>query len=172
MTFAPRLALGLIAATFVAPAALADGHVGPRMVGALVTPGGTQVGSVSIFETASGVVRVNIQATQMTEGPHGVHLHEVGDCGDGGKAAGGHIAGDADHGLVEGGPHPGDLPNGFVQADGVLAMEALTDRIDVTADLMDADGSALVIHAGPDDYTSQPSGASGDRIACAVLEAS
>ena len=134
-----------------------------------MSPDGASMGSISLFETDSGVIRINIQATGLEPGGHGVHLHETGSCEDGGKAAGGHIAGDAMHGLVEGGPHPGDLPNGFVEEDGVLSMEALTDRIDI-ATLMDEDGSAFVIHAGPDDYESQPSGDSGDRVGCAVLE--
>ena len=69
-----------------------------------------------------------------------------------------------------GGPHPGDLPNVHIQADGVIAVEYFTDRITV-ADLLDADGSAFVIHSDADDYASQPSGAAGDRLACAVIEA-
>ncbi len=164
-----KLATALLPFALLATPALSDAHVGPRLTGEIVTPDGASVGSVSIFETDSGVIRVNVQATQTTAGSHGVHLHEVGSCEEGGKAAGGHIAGDAMHGLVAGGPHPGDLPNGIVEDDGVLSMEALTDRLDI-ATLMDADGSALIIHAGPDDYTSQPSGDSGDRVACAVLE--
>lgn len=158
----------LLPAALIAAPALSQEDVGPRLTGELMSPEGASAGSVSIFETPSGVIRINIQATGMTPGSHGVHLHEVGSCEDGGEAAGGHIAGDAMHGLVEGGPHPGDLPNGIVEEDGVLSMEALTDRLDV-ATLMDDDGSALVIHEGPDDYVSQPSGDSGGRVACAVL---
>lgn len=163
-----RLALPL--AFLIATPVLADGHVGPRVTGDLNDPDGNLIGSVSIFETASGIVRVNVQATNLAAGGHGVHLHETGSCEDAFDAAGGHIADGMEHGLVDGGPHPGDLPNGFVEEDGVLSMEALTDRVSVEEHLLDDDGAALVIHAGPDDYESQPSGASGERVACAVLE--
>ena len=69
---------------------------------------------------------------------------------------------------VEGGPHPGDMPNAMVGDDGVLNVTYF--KSDLTSEmLMDADGSAFVVHSGADDYTSQPSGAAGSRIACAVL---
>ncbi|MCK0167096.1 superoxide dismutase family protein [Jannaschia sp. S6380] len=163
------LTLALPLALIAGPA-LADAHVGPRLTGTILNPAGENIGSVSLFDTASGVIRVNVQATGLSAGGHGVHLHETGLCEGDFSSAGGHIAGDANHGLVEGGPHPGDLPNGFVEEDGVLSMEALTDRITMDV-LMDGDGSALIIHSGPDDYESQPAGDAGDRVACAVLAA-
>lgn len=164
------LAIAALPALFATPL-LADDHVGARVTGDLTNPGGEIVGSVSVFETASGIVRIIVQATDLTPGTHGVHLHETGSCEDGFAAAGGHIADGMEHGLVAGGPHPGDLPNGFVGDDGVLSMEAFNTSISVADHLMDADGAALIIHSGPDDYESQPSGASGDRVACAVLDA-
>ncbi len=167
---AQLLALAALPALLAAPA-LADAHVGARVTGELRDLAGGSVGSVSIFETASGIVRVNVQATGLTPGGHGVHLHETGLCEGDFTSAGGHISGGMEHGLVAGGPHPGDLPNGFVQEDGVLSMEAFNSLISVTEHLMDEDGAALIIHSGPDDYESQPSGASGDRVACAVLDA-
>ena len=151
----------------------ADGHVEARMTGALVDPEGNQIGSVSIFDTASGIVRVTIAGEPISEGGHGIHLHEVGECEGDFSSAGGHIAGESQHGLVKGGPHPGDLPNGFVTAGSMaLNYEAFSNWVDVDADLLDGDGSSIIIHSGPDDYESQPSGASGSRIACAVLEES
>lgn len=165
-----RLSPLLLPLALLPAAAFADAHVGPRMTGTIMSPEGENIGSVSLFETDSGVIRVNVQATGLAAGGHGVHLHETGLCEGDFSSAGGHIAGDANHGLVEGGPHPGDLPNGFVEDDGVLSMEALTDRIAVDM-LMDDDGSALIIHSGPDDYESQPAGDAGGRVACAVLAA-
>ena len=70
---------------------------------------------------------------------------------------------------MEGGPHPGDLPNAHVQDDGMLAVEVFSGGFDIAEHLMDADGSAFIIHAGADDYESQPSGDAGGRVACAVL---
>lgn len=141
----------------------------PRMTGEIVSPDGEALGSVSVFETESGIIRVNVQATGMEPGPHGVHLHETGTCDGDFSSAGGHIAGDAEHGLVAGGPHPGDLPNAIVEEDGVLSMEAFAVAALTPDMLTDEDGAALIVHSGPDDYMSQPSGESGDRVACAVL---
>jgi len=66
------------------------------------------------------------------------------------------------------GPHAGDLPNISVSSSGV-AMQTLVLSHASFTELADADGSALVIHAGPDDYMTDPSGNSGGRIACAVV---
>jgi Cu-Zn family superoxide dismutase len=66
------------------------------------------------------------------------------------------------------GPHAGDLPNVEVAANGVLGA-AVTLPGASMASLLDADGAALVIHAGADDYVTDPSGNSGARIACAVI---
>jgi Cu-Zn family superoxide dismutase len=65
------------------------------------------------------------------------------------------------------------MPNQFVQDDGTLRAHVLNPQVTLgagKATLFDADGSALIIHVGADDYTSQPAGAAGDRFACAVIE--
>jgi Cu-Zn family superoxide dismutase len=134
---------------------------------------GNQIGTAELHMTASGLTHVIVQAEGIAAGVHGVHVHETGDCSAADfTSAGGHLAGDAQHGvLVEGGPHPGDLPNAHVQEDGMLAIEAFNDRLMLTEEMVfDADGSALVIHAGADDYESQPAGDAGDRVACGVIE--
>ncbi|MEM7488176.1 MAG: superoxide dismutase family protein [Pseudomonadota bacterium] len=169
MPIRPALALLALAAP-----AFADGHdefAGTRLAGNIVDLAGETIGSVTAVETESGIVLITIQATGLEPGTHGVHLHETGACDGDFASAGGHIAGDANHGLVAGGPHPGDLPNGFVGTDGELAMQAFNDRISVTADLLDADGAALIVHSSADDHVSQPAGAAGDRVACAILDA-
>lgn len=76
--------------------------------------------------------------------------------------------------MVAGGPHGGDMPNQHVGADGVLKAQILNTGVTLAPgprSLKDADGSALVIHSGMDDYMTQPSGAAGSRIACAVISA-
>jgi len=109
---------------------------------------------------------------------HGFHIHETGACdaSTGFKSANGHLAGDMKHGLVAGGPHPGDLPNVHVHADGKLDVEFFHAGPDFqdkswfdAVGLFDDDGSAMVMHGGADDYESQPSGAAGPRIACGVI---
>lgn len=129
-------------------------------------------GTVTLAPTASGQMHVRIELQNVPEGAHGVHIHETGDCSAADyTSAGGHLAGDAQHGvMVEGGPHPGDLPNAHAGPDGTVMVEYFNDRL--TMDMLsDGDGAAFIVHSAPDDYESQPSGAAGDRIACAVLVA-
>lgn len=132
---------------------------------------GEEIGTVTMSATPSGQMHLVIEAQDVPEGVHGVHVHETGDCSAADfTSAGGHLAGDAEHGvLVEGGPHPGDLPNAHVQSDGVLAMEAFKPGLSLDS-VLDDDGSAFIIHAGADDYESQPAGDAGDRIACGVFD--
>lgn len=134
-------------------------------------------GTVVMTETASGVVHVVVSANGISAGAHGFHVHETGRCepGDGYKSAGGHLALGTKHGAeTEGGPHPGDFPNVHVGDDGILKVEFFTRGFNVGQNgaerLMDEDGAAVVLHSEPDDYSSQPSGAAGERIACGVLE--
>ena len=107
----------------------------------------------------------------LSEGVRAVHIHETGTCeGPTFESAGGHLAGGRAHGAHSPeGMHPGDLPNVTVAPDGTVKVEFF--KADLTMDeVMDADGSAFVVHTGEDDYTSQPSGDAGDRLACGVFE--
>ena len=137
---------------------------------------GESIGTVEFTATPSGALHVVWQLEGIPEGVHGVHVHETGDCSAPDfMSTGGHLAGSAMHGvLVEGGPHPGDLPNAHVGADGVLAVEYFNDLLSLEGDgdgaMMDADGAGVIVHSDPDDYESQPSGEAGGRIACGVVE--
>jgi Cu-Zn family superoxide dismutase len=138
---------------------------------------GEAVGTVTIEETQSGMLHFTVEMEGLEPGPHGFHVHETGKCdaADGFKSAGGHYAGEMEHGIESmKGPHPGDFPNVVVDENGVLEAEFFTDRLAIGAEgknpLMDEDGSAVVLHAKADDYKSQPSGDAGDRIACGVIE--
>jgi len=133
-------------------------------------------GEISMLETASGTVHVEVTAEGVPEGAHGIHVHEIGTCeaADGFKSAGGHLSAGLDHGIMsQGGPHPGDLPNVHAGADGMIHAEFFVRGFSLgtegNARILDEDGSSVVLHSGPDDYSSQPSGDSGSRIACAVL---
>ncbi len=139
--------------------------------GGLVAGDGTELGNVSVSATASGHALVLINAEGFREGIYGVHIHQFGRCeGPGFETAGEHISGGDEHGVyTDTGPHPGDLPNAHVGPDEQIAMEAFA--IGLTLDMViDDDGSALIVTAEPDDYTTQPAGNSGERVACAVLE--
>lgn len=137
---------------------------------ALVNAAGQSVGSVRMWETPGGVT-FRVAATGLPHGNHGIHVHSVGRC-DPPKfdSAGPHWNPEgAKHGFNNpAGPHRGDLPNLTVAANGVVN-EAVSLAGGSVAAMLDADGAALVLHAAPDDYATDPSGNSGDRIACAVI---
>lgn len=131
---------------------------------------GNSVGSVDLEPTDSGVMLLSMSFTGLPEGVHAVHLHETGICEGDFSSAGGHIAGDAAHGIFSAdGPHPGDLPNLVVSAGGQAAVQYFNERLS-TDMIADDDGAALVVHSEPDDYESQPAGDAGERIACGVFE--
>ena len=135
---------------------------------------GSQIGTVNLKDGPHGLlVRVNLEAGALTSGWHGLHLHQTGDCSDLGvfKLSGGHVGKvEGGHGLLNpAGPEGGDTPNIYAHADGAAAMEFITSRTNLS-ELTDADGAALIIHAGPDDHITQPIGGAGARVACAVIE--
>jgi Cu-Zn family superoxide dismutase len=137
---------------------------------------GERIGDVTVQEAVAGGVLVRVDIESLPPGTHAFHIHATGACAPPDfTSAGGHLAGDMRHGfMVEGGPHPGDFPNVRVGADGSLRQTFYNTRLDVGGGeqpILDADGSAVVIHRGPDDYRSQPAGDAGERIACGVLEA-
>ena len=146
--------------------------------GSLKGANGQVLGEVTVTAAANGVI-LRIQAKGLTPGWHGMHLHEKADCSDPGfKASGGHIHAKtpAVHGMLNAGFNDaGDLPNLYVNADGSATVELYSTLVTMHSGgaqpaLLDADGSALVIHANPDDYKSQPIGGSGERIACATIQ--
>ena len=163
-----------------ATAAPADAAAAPaagqfRQAGAtLQNAEGGQVGAVIITETESGVMHLimDIGEGALPATQHAVHIHETGACeAPTFESAGGHLAGDKEHGLHSAkGIHPGDLPNITLYESGAVHVEYFLPGV-LMDQIMDADGSAVVIHAGVDDYTSQPAGNAGDRIACGVLAA-
>ena len=171
-----RLTLGAVAAlALVVPAMAQDPGTAKAT---FMDAQGAEVGSVILAQGTSGVTIVG-DLTGQTPGQHGLHFHMTGDCdGAGGfESAGGHFnPTEHQHGLENpDGPHAGDLPNVTAAADGTVTVNLTTETISLTegdpAYVFDADGTALVIHAGPDDNVTDPAGNSGDRFACAVIEA-
>ena len=137
---------------------------------ALVNAAGQSVGSVRMWETPGGVT-FRIGAAGLPHGNHAIHVHTTGRCDTPGfTTAGPHWnPSGAKHGHNNpAGPHRGDLPNVTVAANGVLS-EAVSLAGASFASMLDADGAALVLLAASDDYVTDPSGNSGDRIACAVI---
>jgi len=135
---------------------------------------GQSVGVAQLTQ-AGNVVRIVVEARGLPPGPHGVHVHAVGKCDPPDfNSAGGHFNPlNKQHGALNPqGSHAGDLPNLTVAPDGNGRMETTTAQLTLgsgPASVWDADGSALVVHASPDDFKTDPTGNSGGRIACGVL---
>jgi len=135
---------------------------------------GKTVGTASLRDTKDGVL-ITLNVKGLPQGLHAVHIHAVGKCeGPAFTTAGGHFNPlNKKHGLKNAdGPHAGDLPDVYVNKDGIGRYESLMESFTLgpgETSILDADGSALVIHASPDDNISDPSGNSGDRIACGII---
>ena len=168
----PRLArLALAAAVTVAVALPAVGQQLPVAKAQLKDRDGNVVGNAMLTETPAGVL-LNVRLAGLPPGPHAFHIHATGTCEPPFKSAGGHLSEpDTAHGyLSANGPHLGDMPNIHMPQNGELQLEIMTPVTNMDSQLFDADGAALVIHEGADDYRSQPAGAAGERIACGVIE--
>ena len=114
------------------------------------------------------------EGSGLEPGEHGVHIHEVGECSAPDfESAGAHYnPTGAQHGLLNPeGPHAGDLPNLTVNENGAVDYLVTTALVTVDGErtLFDSDGSALIVHAGADDYVTDSSGESGGRAACGVI---
>ncbi len=135
---------------------------------------GSEIGTAHLVDVPIGGLLISAQIDGLPGGKwHGFHIHEGGECdAEGGfESAGGHFnPTDADHGyLVESGSHAGDMPNQYVPEDGTLRTRVHNPNVSLDGEEPSVRGRTLMVHADPDDYTSQPSGNAGERIACAVI---
>lgn len=159
----------LLMTTALATSARAE----PPMLGtaAIQTAEGKSAGTATLIAGPHGLL-VTGSFIDLPPGERGFHIHETGACTPDFAAAGGHLNPfEREHGfLVESGFHAGDLPNIYVAEDGTANLQVFNTELvgDVSNILFDEDGSAFVIHAGPDDYMDKDS--AGDRIACGVIE--
>lgn len=136
---------------------------------------GQLVTTLTLSDAGHGIV-ITGTLDGVDPGLHGFHLHEVGVCDPPFETAGGHFNSTGkEHGILNpDGHHLGDLPSIFMPEEGEGAIQIFAAGVtlapDAAGSLRDEDGTAIVIHAGPDDYKTDPSGESGGRIACGVLE--
>ena len=166
----------------------------PKASADMVDLKGKSVGQATFTQMTHGV-RLRLDLNGLPPGWHGFHIHEAAFCEPPFASAGGHFNPGAEaHGYASDGLHAGDLPNVFVAEDGKVTVEFVAHQVALTDDqptdvglfnraigavrdvadmrahnILSGNGSSLIIHAGPDDYRTDPDGASGERIACGVI---
>ena len=196
VVLASALSVALLGALAETTAQDATPAASPAATGAvdvvLRDVGGQEVGRATFAETPDDAVSIDVEVEGLAPGEHGIHVHAVGVCDPAGDtpfaSAGGHYN---PTGAAHGGPptvgamgtpeaadamaspvaatgHAGDLGNITVDEAGTGQLQIATDRFRL-AELGDVDGSALVIHANPDDLVTDPSGNSGGRVVCGVV---
>jgi Cu-Zn family superoxide dismutase len=142
----------------------------------LMDAAGRIVGEARLEESPHGIL-LRLDLTRSTPGVHALHIHERGVCQPPTfESAGGHLAAaDSTHGFLMPGPlHAGDLPNLHVPTSLELSVEQFVTGLRLRGtptSLLDGDGTAIVMHAGSDDYRTEPAGAAGERLACGVIVA-
>jgi Cu-Zn family superoxide dismutase len=171
----PRVSLPLLAgATLLASCTTTGGtRTSPLATAPLLSATGQPMGEARLVAAGNGIA-LHVMAMGLPAGQHGLHLHAVGRCAPPDFAsAGPHLNPQAKmHGMDNPqGAHLGDLPNLTVAATGKgeLTATLMGSRAELEPLLFDADGTAIVIHAGQDDYRTDPSGNSGGRIACGAF---
>lgn len=163
----------ILLASLLALGACTTPSTGPRAVAQLQsTTGNTATGSVSFVQRGDKVMVSGVVSGLKANAEHGFHLHEKGDCSSGdGMSAGGHFnPGKQPHGKHAGtAHHAGDLPSLKTDASGVAKFSFESAAISVGSSASNIVGRGLIVHRDPDDYTTQPTGNSGPRQACAVI---
>ncbi len=164
----------LLAGCFLALSAHAETAHAETAKSTLKDGTGKEIGQAALVQTPHGVL-VKLTLKGAVPGEHAFHVHAVGKCEPPFTSAGGHFnPATKKHGLEAAeGSHAGDMPNLHIPASGELVVEIANPMISLAKgqpnSVFDADGSALVIHAGADDDKSDPTGNAGDRIACGVI---
>lgn len=182
-----KLAIGFLFAAFglalAQPSSAVPGSSGGQLGASaeLTDSGGNVIGDVNFTEPAADdeqfvTVQLGLSPDAGLEpGEYGFHVHQVGQCAPSFDAAGDHFNPEsAQHGLLDpDGPHAGDLPNVVVAEDGSTTYVVSTRLVTLgegERSLFDDDGSAVMLHKQADDYLTDPSGTSGDRVACGVIQ--
>ncbi len=172
-----RLAAFAACATFALSACGTMTDLPEERIGSatLMLANGVPAGTVQILANG-GQVSLAVAATGLAEGEHGFHLHTTGACTRPGfESAGGHLnpLGRTHGSLSDRGPHVGDMPNLTIRSggSGSATVDLPGTRAQIEEWLFDDDGTAVIIHAQPDDYRTDPTGNAGARVACGVVQA-
>lgn len=178
MRLSSRVYFSLLLSCLVCPiiTSLAHGEEVKKIMQAKATINpisGQKVKGIVTFEQTKEGVKIVADLEGLSPGKHGFHIHEHGDCGSDGAAAGGHFNPSKS---MHGGPdsfirHAGDLGNVVADSKG----NAHYERVDAVIQLNGPQtvvGRSIIVHEKEDDFVTQPTGASGNRIGCGVIEAS
>jgi Cu-Zn family superoxide dismutase len=136
---------------------------------------GKEVGIAALVQVTGGVL-ISLSVDGLPAGDHAFHVHAIGKCEPPFTTAGGHFNPEnKKHGMMSpDGHHAGDMPNLHIPAGGALTVDIVNDSIALEKgkpnSVYGPNGTALVIHAGKDDYKTDPTGDAGGRIACGVIE--
>jgi Cu-Zn family superoxide dismutase len=166
----------LVAATAMLAACQTSPDSAPaRATAGLKATKGNKTFGEADFEQVGSKVRIVVFVQGLKAGQqHGLHIHEKGDCSSGdGMSAGGHFN---PHGKPHGHPssgerHAGDLPSLTANKQGRANIQVEVDGLTVTPGPASVVGRAVIVHADPDDYKTQPTGNAGARLACGVITA-
>ena len=173
-----RARIAIVAVLIFFPVAIVSADDAPKSAHAdIVNAQGAKIGTAKLTYAGKGV-KIAVSVSDLTPGEHGIHIHTVGKCeGPAFTSAGGHFnPTSAHHGIhnaQDPHPHVGDLPNLVVDQNGKGKASFMVDGAtlgDGANSLLHEGGTSIVIHAKADDLMSDPSGNSGDRIACGVIE--
>lgn len=170
-----RLNLGLICGALMVPMlGTAQTASTSAAKSSFVNLEGAEIGTATLTQTRGGVL-IELELSGLPASTWlGFHIHETGSCDhtSGHETAGGHFnPGSVEHGLMsEAGPHAGDMPNIYTDAEGVVRVQVHNPHVTLADGETSVHGRALMVHAGPDDHQSQPSGDAGERLACAVID--
>jgi superoxide dismutase, Cu-Zn family len=146
-------------------------HAQSAVVRLQPTKGNFASGTIT-FTQKGDKVAVEARVSALTPGGHGFHIHEKGDCSSGdGMSAGGHFNPTAKpHGNPTSAEHhTGDMPMLVADASGNASLSMELGEMTVGSGATDIIGKAIIVHKDPDDYTTQPTGNSGARVACGVI---
>ncbi len=175
MSIQNTLNLSVLAAAIAAFSACASLPAGPKASADLVSKSNSKVtGAVQFVQLNKGVQVSGTVSGLKPNQQHGFHVHEKGDCSSAdGLSTGGHFNpeakkhGNHDHSAEH---HAGDMPNLKADANGVASFKVVLNGLTVDAGVTAVKGRAVIVHANPDDYTSQPVGNAGGRIACGLIQ--
>ena len=164
--------MGILAVGVLAAGCASMTRQGPTAVATLeTTKGNASSGSVDFVQKGNKVL-VTAKMSGLSPGAHGFHIHDKGDCSSGdGMSAGGHFNPQGKPHAHPTAPdrHAGDMPMLQANASGEAALSFELDVITIGGGATDIVGRAVIVHKDPDDFTTQPTGNSGARVACGVI---